>query len=200
MTAPSTEPTLSTEPDGATPPAPTAEPTAPAKEDGLGEAGKKALQAERDARKALEKQLADLSPLADLVKRIRGGDGVPEQQKTEVDKLTERLAEVEKTATAERMARMRLEVAAEKGLTAAQAARLSGSSKEELAADADALLSLFPTSAATPGTLRPDRSQGARGGAVDTLDAQIAAAEAAGNTREVLALKARQLTSLKPTK
>lgn len=168
----------------------------PADDQMRSDGGKKALQAEREARKALEKQLADLAPLADLVKRIRGGDGVPEQQKTEVDRLNERLAEVERAANDERMQRLRLEVAAEKGLTSAQAARLAGSSKDELVADADALLALFPTTPATPPGPRapaPDPSQGGTGTpGLSELDAAIQAAEKAGNTAAVVALKTRK--------
>jgi hypothetical protein len=205
MTAPSTEPTPSTPavPAGATPPAaaPTTPETPPAKpEDGLGDAGKKALQAEREARKALEQQIGELKPLLDFVQQIRGGLAVPESQKTEADKLTARLAEVEKTASEERMLRLRLEVATEKGLTPAQAARLAGTSKEELTADAEALLTLFPAAAAppaTPGTPRPDPSQGVRSAGPPSLDALIAEAESKGDTRAAIQLKARKLITNK---
>lgn len=64
------------------------------------------------------------------------------------------------TATA---ASLRMQVAADKGLTTAQAARLQGSTKEELEADADALVALFP---ATQGTPPPLRAGGPRGGDV----------------------------------
>ena len=57
--APTTEPTPG---DPAPAPTPSAEPV----EQPLGPAGKKALDAEREARKALEKQLADLAPLKQL--------------------------------------------------------------------------------------------------------------------------------------
>lgn len=206
MTAPSTEPAQPTpaDPAGATPPAaaPTTPETPPVKpEDGLGDAGKKAIQAERDRAKALEKQLGELKPLLDFVQQIRGGQAVPESQKTEADKLAARLAEVEKAASEERMLRLRLEVATEKGLTSAQAARLSGSSKEELTADADALLALFPafdpSKAATAGTPKPDPSQGARSSGPPDLDALIAEAESKGDTRTAIQLKVRKLTNNK---
>lgn len=189
-----------TDPAGATPPAATNPPApAPASpEDGLGEAGKRALQAERDKRKELEKQVGELKPLLDFVSQIRGGQAVPDSQKTEVEQMAARLAEVEKSAADERMLRLRLEVATEKGLTPAQAARLTGTSKEELAADADALKVLFPTAPAaggqpgTPGTPAPDPSQGARGGGT-SIDALIADAEQRGDTRTAIVLKARKL-------
>lgn len=176
----------------AEPPAKTTEPakpaTAPKGEDALGDAGKRALAAERearkaeaDARKAAEKaaadaaaQLADLKPLTELFAQIRK-TAVPDAEKTDVEKLAERLAQQEKATANERLARWRVEVAAEKGLTKAQAARLQGGTFEELAADADELLSLFPKAekpaepAPTPAeppkpsTPKPDPSQGPRG-------------------------------------
>lgn len=63
------------------------------------------------------------------------------------------------------MARWRAEVAAEKGLSPALAERLRGSSKEELAADADALLALIPAQSSGPRNPAPDPSQGVRSGA-----------------------------------
>ena len=171
-------PALPTPPAPPSPP-PAGDPPAPPKGDEpLGDAGKRALDAERaarktadDARKALEAQLADLKPLADLMQKIRGGEGVPDAQKTEVEKLAERLDAAERTATEERLARLRLEVATEKGLTTAQAARIVGGDRDELAADADALLSLFPKPPPTvppagdhgnggPRPPRPDPGQG----------------------------------------
>ncbi|MFF3142152.1 hypothetical protein ACFVRU_10580 [Streptomyces sp. NPDC057927] len=70
------------------------------------------------------------------------------------------------TAKAERDAATRkalvLEIASNKGLTAAQAARLQGSTKEELEADADALKALFGADNSGGST----RSGGNRGGDV----------------------------------
>ncbi|MCY0926210.1 hypothetical protein OTB20_08325 [Streptomyces sp. H27-H1] len=66
------------------------------------------------------------------------------------------------TATAELL---RTRVATEKGLTATQAERLRGTTAEELAADADALIAAFP--AAPQGTPPPSpRAGGPRGGDV----------------------------------
>jgi hypothetical protein len=70
------------------------------------------------------------------------------------------------TAKAERDAATRkaliLEIASDKGLTAAQAARLQGATKEELEADADALKALFGAGNSGGST----RSGGNRGGDV----------------------------------
>lgn len=149
----------------------------------LGPAGEKALREEREARKALERQLAELAPLKQLADLLGGkptGDA-----KTDLEQLTERLDGYERQIAEERMARWRAEIVAEKGLTPALAERLRGSTREELAADADALLALIP---AAPRNPQPDPSQGSRGGVPD-LAALIAAAEKAGDWQSVIALK-----------
>lgn len=64
-------------------------------------------------------------------------------QKSEQDKLTERLTAAEKRAADNELRAMRLEVAAEKGLTKAQAKYLTGTTEDELTEAADELLELF---------------------------------------------------------
>lgn len=136
----------------------------------LGEKGLKALQEEREARKvehearvALEQQIAELSPLLELVKGMRGA--VPGVQLSDTEKLAAELEQFKAEAAQERLGRLRLEVATAKGLTAAQAARLQGDTTEELEADADALLALFPqTTPDAPKGPRGDPAQGARPG------------------------------------
>lgn len=115
----------------------------------LGDAGKQALKAERDARRAAEKELA----------KYRKAD----QDRADADKSeAEKRAAAEERATAAELRALRLEVAADKGLTPAQAKRLQGGTREELEADADELLTVFkPAKAAAP---KPDPSQGSRGG------------------------------------
>jgi hypothetical protein len=180
-----------------TPPAPPGQPPAtppPAAGDGqLGETGLKALQAEREARKDLEAKLKALDPLSAMVDQIRAGTGVPAKDQTEVEKLASELAEVKKQAADERGQRLRLEVAAEKGLTAAQAAWLSGSTKEEIAAKADELKAAFPTTAPAAGGTSPipDPTQGPRS-PVD-LDAQILDAQAKGDIARVISLQNQKL-------
>lgn len=207
MTEPNPTPTTDpgATPPTATPPAPTTEP-AKTELDGLGEAGKKALAEERAARKELEKQLAalaplqkqveGLAPLAELAKVL----GVKaEPGKTDVQTLTDQVAEMQRQMAASELRALRLEVAAEKSLTPAQAARLQGSTRDELAADADALKALFPAAPATTATGEPatttttttpapDPSQGARGG-VNELQALLAEAQKNGNVRETIRLK-----------
>lgn len=185
--------------DGATPPA---EPTKnePAKTeqpatDGLGEAGKKALEQERAARKELEKQLRELQqrdPMKQLAEALgmKPAEAKPDDLAAQVNELKQQFEQAQLRA-------MRLEVAAAKGLTPKQAARLQGSTREELEADADDLLATFGTASGaqqsqqSSGTPAPDPTQGARGG-VDDLKARIAAAEAKGTregAREAIRLK-----------
>jgi hypothetical protein len=196
MTQPvQTDPTP-TPPAGATPPAPapttdTAPPaTPPAEDKPLGPAGQKALAEEREARKALEKQVAALAPLAKLAEAL-GVDPAAKPGKSEVEALAERVSAQERRAADAELRALRLEVAAEKGLTPAQAARLQGASRDELTADADALKALFPAAPGTPvptGTPAPDPSQGSRGNA-NELQALIAEAQKKGDVREVIRLK-----------
>jgi Spy/CpxP family protein refolding chaperone len=63
--------------------------------------------------------------------------------KSEAEKLTAKAAEAEDKAAKAEARALRLEIAAAKGLTPAQAKRLVGGTKEELEADADELLSTF---------------------------------------------------------
>lgn len=113
----------------------------PAKDDNkpdptLGDAGKKALDGERKARRDAEKKVTDLEA---RLKEIEDKD------KSEVQKLTDEVAALRKTATDHETKALRAEVAMAKGLSAAQAKRLVGTTKEELEADADEVLEAFPT-------------------------------------------------------
>ena len=194
-----TQPELPTPPTGATPSAPapptqtdpTPPATPPADDKPLGPAGQKALAAEREARQALEKQVAALAPLSKLAEAL-GLDPAAKPGKSEMEALAERLGNQERELAAERARRLRLEVAAEKGLTPAQAARLQGEDRDALLADADALKELFPAAApGTPpptGTPAPDPSQGSRGNA-NELQSLLAAAQAKGDVKEAIRLK-----------
>ncbi|AXH89415.1 hypothetical protein [Micromonospora aurantiaca] len=128
---------------------------------GTGDAGKQAIDRmkqerneERKARRALEAKLAEYQKA--------------EQEKAEADKTeAEKRAAAEQRAEQAELRALRLEVAAEKGLTPAQAKRLVGATREELEADADDILATFPTAPAVPApkpTPKPDPSQGSRGG------------------------------------
>lgn len=96
----------------------------------LGDAGKRALDNERKARRAAEKRLAELE------QKVKEAE---DAEKTELQRLQDQVAELTKRAEAAEAKVARYEVAAEKGLTPAQARRLVGATREELEADADAM-------------------------------------------------------------
>lgn len=165
------------------------------KDEQLGEAGLRALQAEREARRALEDELKTLAPLKQIADAIRGGKHVPEDEKTEIEKLSEQIQQLQQQNEQERIGRLRIEVATAAGLTPEQAARLQGGSREELAADAEALKALFAVQEpAGPRRPAPDPSQGWRGAPPD-LQSQIAAAESKGDWQTAMALKSQMLTN-----
>lgn len=88
-----------------------------------------------------------------------------ESTKSEAQKLAER-AEVAERRVAEVEAHaLRLEVAAEKGLTPGQAKRLVGSTREELEADAEELLETFKPATTDTESVVPSLDLGNRGGA-----------------------------------
>lgn len=197
---PAAEPPKPGPPPSAQPPA--GDPPKPADppkgDEPLGERGLKALQAERDARRALEKQLEGLAPLQKLAEAL-GTTGEPGGTgKSEIEQITERLANHEQQLAEANQARWRAEVANAKKLTPEQATELRGSTAEELAAHADRLLALFPAAPAAPGTPKPDPSQGGLGGSGVNLDAQIAEAQAKGDWRAVLSLQNQKLANAKP--
>lgn len=188
---------------------PPATPPAPASDGSggdLGDAGKKAIAEERAARRAaetqrkeLEARLKELEPLAAKAKQLE------DAKKTEAEKLGEKLTAAEKRAAAAEERALRLEVATAKGLTPAQAKRLVGSTKEELEADADELLSSFggagdsSAGGKKPGARKPVeqlRPGGLPNPPDPTLAEQIAAAESAKDWTKAQQLKAQQLMQL----
>lgn len=120
----------------------------------LGDAGKKALDAERREKRAAEKRAADLEA------RLKEFE---DRDKTESTRAIERAEAAEKAAAAAEARALRLEVAAEKGLTPAQAKRLVGESREELEADASELLETF----------KPASDESPDEGVTDSLDLGI---------------------------
>lgn len=119
--------------------------------EGLGEGGKKALSAEREARKAAEKTAAELKAKLDEIEQANLSDLEKAQQAAKA--ATDRLAEIEATS-------LRQKVAIEKGVPAKWVDRLRGSTEEELSADADLILADVQPSPTTP---KPDLSQGSQG-------------------------------------
>ena len=74
---------------------------------------------------------------------------IEDSQKTAEQKAAEASAD----ATSARLEALRYKVAAEKGLSLSLAARLTGSTKEELEADADTLMAIIPKAPAAPPAL-----------------------------------------------
>ena len=128
--------------------------------DQLGDAGKKALAEERKA-KAAEKRRADDAEcrLAEL-ERERMTDA--EKVVAERDDWRKKYEEQTAALAARELDLLRRDVAAEKGLPAALARRLDGTTREDLEADADALKALLPDPDA-PRTPKPDPSAGSTG-------------------------------------
>lgn len=108
------------------------------------DAVKAAIKAERDAAKAARKEADDLRA------KLREHE---DRNKTDEQKLTER---AERADAAEAKA-LRYEVAAAKGIDLRLALRLTGSTREELEADADTLKGLVKSE-----TPSPDLDGGAR--------------------------------------
>lgn len=132
---------------------------------GLGEAGQKALATERRARSAAEKQAKTAQKqLDELQGRLQAFE---DRDKTEAQKLAEAKTAAEQMAATATAKLLRYEVAAEKKLPAEWAARLQGSSKEELEADADSLLEALGTQAQRN---TPSYDGGVRQGAPATTD------------------------------
>lgn len=116
----------------------------------LGDAGQKAIKAERDARKAAERTAADL---AAKLKSIE------DASLSELDRTKKAADEAASELAALRIENVRNKVALSKGVPADLIDFLTGSTEEEVAAKADILIARLNTS----GTPKPDPSQGAKG-------------------------------------
>jgi hypothetical protein len=110
---------------------------------GLGEAGQKALAAERKRAATAERAAkAQQKQVDDLTAQLRQYE---DAKKTDLDKLTDRATAAETTAASATAKLLRYEIAARKKLPAEWAARLQGATAEELEADADQLLEALGT-------------------------------------------------------
>ena len=197
---PTMEPTATVDPTPPSPAAPAPEPEPTIAQ--LGDAGKRALDAERAARRALEAQLKELTPLAEQARKLE------ESRKSTEQKLTEKLTTATVEADTVRAELAKYQAAISKmpaGFDPAELPkvlkRLTGSTPDELAADAEELFALFAAAPTTP----PPAANGARQpveqlrpGALPSTPApslhdQIAKAEQAGDWKAALALKS-QLT------
>jgi hypothetical protein len=77
---------------------------------------------------------------ADAANRLKETE---DADRSEVEKLTARVATAEKRAVEAEAKALKAEIAQEKGLTAGQAKRLHGETREDIEADADELLEAF---------------------------------------------------------
>lgn len=145
-----------TEPTAPQAPTPAAEPATGPADGELGEAGKAALQREREARKAADKELRELRTRVQQFEQA---------QMTDTQKTEARIKALEKDAAKA----LRYEAAAAEGIPLASAHRLHGDTLEELLEDAKRYkaerASEAPSAPASPPTPKPDPRQG--GGPVD---------------------------------
>lgn len=116
----------------------------------LGDAGKKALQAEREARKAAEKRSAELDA------RLKA---IEDANLSEVERAKKAADETAAELAALKRENVRKSVALSKGVPAELIEFLTGDTEDEVAAKADLLLSRLNA----PTTPKPDLSQGASG-------------------------------------
>lgn len=201
---PTMEPTATVDPTPTPPPMPPApepEPTIAQ----LGDAGKRALDAERAARRSLEAQLKELTPLAEQARKLE------ESRKTAEQKLTERLTAATSEADTVRSELAKYQAAISKmpaGFDPAELPkvlkRLTGTTPEELAADAEELFALFAAAPTAPPPANGARQpvEQLRPGALPStpqlpIQDQIAAAEAAGDHRLAGQLKTQWLADIR---
>lgn len=167
----------------AAPPAPAAPEPAP---DDLGDGGKKAIDAERRARRDAEKRVREYE------ERLKAFE---DRDKSDAEKMAERVAKAEARAAESEARTLRLTIASEAGLPADLLEFLTASDEESLRAQVDKLLTATVTQRRTPA---PDPTQGARPTGVSQLsraDLQgmapeaIAAAKAEGRLDDLLGIK-----------
>lgn len=117
----------------------------------LGEGGKKALEAERTARKAAEKAAADLQAKLDDINRAN---------ETELDKARREATEAREQAQQAAADAIRFRIAAEKGITDNVDLILTAGDEDTMRRQADLWVSRTPDTTAGP---RPDLTQGGSG-------------------------------------
>ena len=131
--------------------APSATDETPAEETELGDAGKAALDKERQARREAERKAKEN---ADAAKRLAE---LEDAQKTETEKLNSKVSTLAGENETLALANARLRVAIRHGLTEDQSRRLIGADEEELEADAQVLLKTLspPLQEESPSPSRP---------------------------------------------
>jgi hypothetical protein len=119
-------------------------------DDTLGDAGKRALTAERDARRKAEN---DLKTARDELGKVKADQ---DASKSDMQKVLDKVAGLETRAEEAERKALVAEVASEQKLTPAQARRLQGSTRDELEADAKDLLEAFGSKAEGDGKGKND--------------------------------------------
>ena len=152
MTDPATPATDPATDPSSTPPA--TDPASTSTEGALGDAGKRALDAERAARKAAEKAVADAQA---KIKEFEDRD------KTETQKLQEERDALKAENSRLAVDNLRRDVAIAKGITPEAASRLVGTTRDELEADADVLLGVLKAQKPPFGTVTTTSTSSAAG-------------------------------------
>lgn len=104
----------------------------------------------------LQRERAKFADYDDVKAKASKFDELEQQKKAELERIAEERDSNKSRAQEAELARDRLEIALEKGLTKTQAKRLVGSTREELEADADELLADLAPKARSP---RPNPAQ-----------------------------------------
>lgn len=131
---------------------PKEDPTTPPK----GDEGKTFSQADVDriVQERLGKEKGKYADYDDLKAKAAKVDELEASKKSDLEKLTEQIEGLKKSQTETEARALRAEVATAKGLTAAQAKRLAGTTREELESDADEIIEAFPVAPSTETTPR----------------------------------------------
>lgn len=144
-------------------PEPPVDPAPAAKDEPLGDGGLKALQTEREARKNLEKEVADLKPLAEKVKAAEEkAQAAEDAKKTDIQKALDRINELEAKTQVAELGAMRLSVAADYKLSREDAETfLTATDREGIQAQAKRLSEIHSEREVREGN-KGDPAQGVR--------------------------------------
>lgn len=163
-----------------TPPAPTAKPD----ETQLGDAGKKALEAERRARRSAERDLAAAN------QRLQE---IADAEKTEIERATEAAAKAQQDADAARAELVRERIARQFKLADADIELLHG--------DEDQMTRLAERLASSDGPRDPlVPNEGGYSPIPSSAKERAVAAQAAGDSNAAMALKVQQLAEMRHPK
>lgn len=132
--------------------------TDPQGDPGLGDAGKRAIKAERDRADAAEREVQALK--ATLKPYVDAGITDPAATKAELDRLTGENSTLSTSLASTSLEVIRLNVGIDKKLPKELIARLKGDDEDSIAADAD---TLGPYAGVKPTAPAPDPSQGPHG-------------------------------------